>query len=88
MTQAADPHRRAHMQAFLEGAGWGAAEISLLAGDASNRRYLRLSGSDGQAVLMDAPPDTGEDTRPFIAVTDWLRMQRLSQGDPADTPQT
>ncbi|MEM0944032.1 MAG: phosphotransferase, partial [Pseudomonadota bacterium] len=40
------------------------------AGDASNRRYLRLPPAQ---VVMDAPPDRGEDVAPFLAVTDWLR---------------
>lgn len=64
---------------FAAAAGWGAAERRPLAGDASNRRYLRLSApGGGQAVLMDAPPERGEDVRPFVAVTHWLRGQDLS----------
>ena len=65
-------------RAFLDAAGWGDAVIAPLAGDASNRRYLRISGSAGEAVLMDAPPERGEDTRPFIAVTEWLLEQGYS----------
>jgi hypothetical protein len=53
---------------FLDGAGWGGALRAPLAGDASGRRYERLSRCDGSAVLMDAPPETGEDVRPFLAV--------------------
>ncbi|MEM7744677.1 MAG: phosphotransferase [Pseudomonadota bacterium] len=63
---------------FLSRAGWADANIRPLAGDASNRRYLRLDGPAGRAVLMDAPPDTGEDTAPFINVTRWLRDQQYS----------
>ena len=66
------------MHAFLDDAGWGAAELAILAGDASNRRYLRLSGDLGPAVLMDAPPERGEDVLPFLAITEWLRAQGLS----------
>lgn len=63
---------------FLARAGWGNASIAPLAGDASNRRYLRLSRDGLPAVLMDAPPASGEDTRPFSAMTRWLRAQGLS----------
>ena len=66
------------IERFLQQAGWGSARISPLAGDASNRRYLRLAGPQGAAVLMDAPPETGEDTRPFERMTHWLREQGLS----------
>lgn len=44
------------MQALLDQAGWGDAAIAPLAGDASTRRYLRLTKPSGAAVLMDAPP--------------------------------
>ncbi|WP_417494156.1 aminoglycoside phosphotransferase family protein [Maricaulis sp.] len=40
---------------FLDKAGWGDAEISALPGDASTRRYFRLSRGDQKAMLMDAP---------------------------------
>lgn len=56
---------------FLARAGWGGAVITPLAGDASFRRYFRILGRDGNAVLMDAPPPH-EDTRPFLAVADHL----------------
>jgi len=63
---------------FLDSAGWGAAAVLPLAGDASNRRYFRLSLGAARAILMDAPPERGEDVRPFIAVTDLLRALGLS----------
>lgn len=56
---------------FLDRAGWGGAEILPLAGDASFRRYFRIAGRRGTAVLMDAPPPH-EDSRPFLAVADHL----------------
>lgn len=70
--------RAARIQAFLSEAGWSDARRAPLAGDASNRRYERLSGASGRAVLMDAPPETGEDTRPFVAIANHLRAQGLS----------
>ncbi len=63
---------------FVKDAGWGAAEIAPLAGDASNRRYLRLNRGGERAVLMDAPVEKGEDVRPFAALTDVLRERGLS----------
>jgi len=40
---------------FLEQAGWGAARVHFLQGDASTRRYARLARDGGRAILMDAP---------------------------------
>ena len=62
---------------FLAASGWGGARIEPLAGDASFRRYFRVIGEPGQAVLMDAPPPH-EDPRPFIAVAEWLVGRGLS----------
>jgi len=64
---------------FLTLSGWGEAQRSTLAGDASNRRYDRLIHPKlGRAVLMDAPPEKGEDIRPFIAIATHLRAAGLS----------
>lgn len=64
---------------FLQLAGWGRAKREPLAGDASNRRYERLNDPQlGPAVLMDAPPETGEDTRPFIKIAAHLSASGLS----------
>lgn len=62
---------------FLARNGWAGASISLLAGDASFRRYFRVALDENQAVLMDAPPPH-EDPRPFIAVAQWLVEQGFS----------
>ena len=43
---------------FLEGAGWGDAAITAFPGDASTRRYFRLTRGNERAVLMDAPAAT------------------------------
>jgi aminoglycoside/choline kinase family phosphotransferase len=43
------------MRDFLAQAGWGAATLSPLPGDASTRRYLRVAGPAGHAMLMDQP---------------------------------
>lgn len=70
--------RDALIDAFQHHAGWGAAERSLLAGDASFRKYWRLQASTGAtAVIMDAPP-THEDVRPFIHIARHLSEQGFS----------
>lgn len=59
--------RNAAMDDFLRGLGWGTAERHPLPGDASFRRYVRLAGPTGRAMLMDAPP-LKEDVRPFMFI--------------------
>lgn len=79
MNTPAEPTQRdAQIRTFLSTADWADSKTAPLAGDASNRRYLRVDSKRGKAVLMDAPPDRGEDVRPFIAVTEWLLAQGLS----------
>jgi aminoglycoside/choline kinase family phosphotransferase len=70
--------REAVIADFLAAAGWGAATRAALAGDASPRRYERLTRGTATAVLMDAPPERGIDPRPFLAMTGWLRGLGLS----------
>lgn len=65
-------------RAFLEQAGWAEARVSDLAGDASNRKYFRLSHGDAHAVLMDAPPQAGEDVGPFVRIATFLRNKSFS----------
>jgi aminoglycoside/choline kinase family phosphotransferase len=52
---------------FIRRAGWGDAGERLLAGDASFRKYFRLSRPRASAVVMDAPPPH-EDVRPFVRI--------------------
>ncbi|MCX7565872.1 phosphotransferase [Sulfitobacter sp. F26169L] len=64
---------------FIRNAGWGDAKRLTIAGDASNRRYERLTAPDGKTlILMDAPADKGEDVRPFITIAEHLRSVNLS----------
>lgn len=75
------PHaadRAAARAALLSAHGWTDADAAPLAGDASARRYLRLTAPGRAEVLMDADPAAGEDVRPFIAVTASLRARGLS----------
>ncbi len=62
---------------FLQTAGWGDAVRSMLAGDASFRRYERVTGQGRKAVLMDAPP-VHEDVRPFMRVDALLTASGMS----------
>jgi aminoglycoside/choline kinase family phosphotransferase len=59
--------RETTIQNFLRQAGWDTAKRWRLAGDASFRKYDRLEGAKGRAVLMDAPPPH-EDVRPFVRI--------------------
>ncbi len=70
--------RAAQISSFLASAGWGDALRAPLAGDASNRRYDRLSRGLDTAILMDASPDRGEDVRPFLSIARHLSSIGLS----------
>ena len=59
--------------AFAARAGWGDAARRALAGDASARRYERLTRGDATAVLMDDPP-------PQDSVGAFVRIARLLRG--------
>ena len=72
-------NREAVIGAFLAASGWAEARREPLAGDASFRRYDRLSFRDRRAVLMNAPPDR-EDVRSF------LRVARLLCADGFSAP--
>lgn len=69
--------RKEQIVEFLSNAGWKGADIIPLAGDASFRRYDRISLGEKKAVLMDAPPEF-EDTRPFVAIAEFLKDNGLS----------
>lgn len=72
--------RTGAIRAFIDSTDWAGAATAPLAGDASNRRYLRLTHpvSGKSAVLMDAPPERGEDVRPFIHIAEYLTGTGLS----------
>jgi aminoglycoside/choline kinase family phosphotransferase len=69
--------RAARRRAFVDRAGWGDAEERLLAGDASFRKYFRLTRAGGTAVVMDAPAPQ-EDVRPFVRIGKHLLAMKLS----------
>jgi aminoglycoside/choline kinase family phosphotransferase len=73
--------RLAQKHAFLDRIGWSDARLNPLAGDASLRSYDRIARGDAQAVLMDAPPDRGERTAPFVAIARHLARIGLHPPD-------
>ncbi|MEO0767649.1 MAG: phosphotransferase [Pseudomonadota bacterium] len=73
------PDRAILISDFLDRAGWGGLRRTLVAGDASNRRYERVErNAQTTAILMDAPPEKDEDVRPFVHITTLLRAAGLS----------
>ena len=72
-----DPDRGRQCRAFLTRAGWGDAAHAPLAGDASARRYARLTQGDATAVLMD-DPSPGESVSAFVRIAHLLRGMRYS----------
>ena len=70
--------RALDLQDFLRRAGWDAATRTPVSGDASFRRYERLTAGDGRSViLMDAPPPM-EDVGPFVDIAGRLLACGLS----------
>lgn len=66
---------------FLRSTVWADADRQQLAGDASHRKYDRLTLNGKTAVLMDAPRKAGEDVRPFVRIARYLRSLGLSAPD-------
>jgi N-acetylmuramate 1-kinase len=64
---------------FLDANGWAGIAAVPLAGDASFRRYFRLTDGARSIVLMDAPPPL-EDVRPFAKLA--LHLQGLGLSAP------
>lgn len=64
--------------AFLDGIGWGLADRAALAGDASARRYDRLTLEGTSAVLMLAPPEDRASFDAFLSIAAKLRRLGLS----------
>ncbi len=71
----ADAHRN-----FLIDHGWGEADVTSLASDASFRQYHRLLDGERQALLMDAPPDK-ENIHAYVTIARHLKALGLSAPD-------
>jgi aminoglycoside/choline kinase family phosphotransferase len=74
------PDRRVAARSFVEANGWAEAACVPLAGDASFRRYFRLTENGRRAVLMDAQP-------PHERVAPFLRIARHLHGLGLSAPQ-
>ena len=76
-----DPARQAAFQAWLAPVarthGLRPDTLRPASSDASFRRYLRLDGSGGSFIVMDAPP-THEDVRPFVAIAALIQQAGLN----------
>jgi len=71
--------RSERLSQFLDEIGWADALRRPLAGDASSRRYERLSKATGHSVvLMDAGPEGIETISPFVRLADHLNRIGLS----------
>lgn len=66
--------RSAVIDAFLADSEWQNWTRKPLDGDASARRYFRLSHEGRTVILMDAPPANGEDTGPFAEIATLLKQ--------------
>ncbi len=67
-------NRTAQLNAFIHASEFSDWERHSMTGDASSRRYERLKNpkTAKTVILMDAPPDKGEDIRPFVKVAQFL----------------
>lgn len=73
------PEPEQSRDAFLRRAGWQAAEAALMLGDASARRYQRLTREDGDtAILMLCPEGSQSELSRFCDVAYHLRAIGLS----------
>jgi len=68
-----DSNETERRQEFISRAGWLNATIKPLTGDASARRYFRLTRDDQSAILMDASQNL-ESVAPFIFIDEHLRQ--------------
>lgn len=66
-------NRMGLIENFLSDTSWSDSKIEILAGDASPRKYYRVVNPDGKpAVVMDAPPQLGNDIGPFLEIAQHL----------------
>jgi len=69
--------REKQLEKFLEKNGYSMSDVSMLAGDASFRKYYRLKKGKTSLVIMDAPPPQ-EDVNPFINIANFLTSNGFS----------
>lgn len=72
----ADPQRPDRL---LRAAGWAGAARTPVAGDASARRFTRLSREDGtRAILMDASTEVNGSSQRFADLSGWINANGFS----------
>lgn len=75
------PDRLVLLQSFLAANKLEDYSKTPLGGDASHRSYIRLKSETESFIVMNAPPDRGENVVPFIDVTERLRSCEYSAPD-------
>lgn len=70
--------RAARIETFLVASGWADGGRTRVAGDASDRRYMRIVLGGARAILMDAPPGSGDDPADFLRIAAHLRAIGLN----------
>lgn len=72
-------NRTTKLNRLLTLSGWLGATREPLAGDASQRKYERLTRADGvTSILMDAPPKHCGSSQPFLTVVRYLQCMGVS----------
>lgn len=67
------------INSFLKDTQCADFDVAFLAGDASPRKYVRLTKAGHPSyIVMDAPPSTGEDIRPFVQIAQTLKAAELA----------
>ncbi len=81
LTALQNDRRAGDIAAFLEQAGWETAQRRALAGDASTRRFERLTGNGHSAILMDW--QKAPDGPPIYDGKSYSQMVHLAEAAPA-----
>lgn len=72
-----DPRQQVLMHWLETHCQLSGCQITMMAGDASFRRYFRIQSGGVSYVAMDAPPEKENNCRPFIAIANNLRSHGL-----------
>ena len=70
--------RDAECEKFLNIAGYLSYAKDALKGDASRRKFYRLSKGDKSVILIDANPLSGEEPAAYAAVTSYLKKNNVN----------
>lgn len=70
--------RDAECEKFLKEAGYLSYTKEALKGDASRRKFYRLTKADKSVILIDASPLSGEEPEAYAAVTSYLKKNNVN----------